>query len=99
MCVVWCDFIGIVLARELAEFRVSGTDIFEGHRYVVGARNEVGRDLWFGFSTNKEWERTLSDLHVNLNTRRYKSFASGGSRGQICDELDGMDVDGENHED
>ena len=77
VCVVWCDFVGVVLAKELAEFRVSGPDIFEGHRYVVGARNEVGRDLWFGFSTSKEWESALSDLHAGLNTRRYRSLPLG----------------------
>ena len=77
VCVAWCDFVGVVLAKELAGFRVTGRDLFEDHRYVVGARNEVGRDLWFGFPTNKEWERTLCDLDASLNTRRYRSLPLG----------------------
>ena len=77
VCVAWCDFVGVVLAKELAGFRVTGSDIFGGHRYVVGARNEVGRDLWFGFPTNKEWESTLCDLDASLNTRRYRSLPLG----------------------
>ena len=77
VCVVWCDVVGVVLAEELAECRVSGAEIFEDHRYVVGARDESGRDLWFSFSTNKEWESTLGDLQANLNTRRYKSLPIG----------------------
>ena len=77
VCVAWCDFVGVVLAKELAGFRVTGSDIFEGHCYIVGARNEVGRDLWFGFPTNKEWERTLCGLHASLNTRRYRPLPFG----------------------
>lgn len=77
VCVVWCDFLGIVLAREWDEFRVSGRDVFWGHRYVVGARNEAGSDLWFGFPTSKEWESILGDLQVNLNTRRYQALPLG----------------------
>ncbi len=77
VCVVWCDVVGVVLAEELAECRVSGAEIFGDCRYVVGARDESGRDLWFSFSTNKEWESTLGDLEANLNTRRYKSLQIG----------------------
>ena len=74
VCVVWCDFVGVALARSLAEFRIAGPSVFEGHRCVVGARNEVGRDLWFGFATNKEWESALLDLEANLNTHRHESL-------------------------
>ena len=77
VCVVWCDVLGIVLAREWGDFKVPVRDVFGGHRYVVGARNETGSDLWFGFPTSKEWESTLADLQVNLNTRRYKSLPLG----------------------
>ena len=77
VCVVWCDVLGIVLAREWGDSKVSVRDVFGGHRYVVGARNEAGSDLWFGFPTSKEWESTLADLQVNLNTRRYKSLPLG----------------------
>ena len=77
VCVVWCDFVGVVLSNELGQFRVAGPDIFEGHRYVVGARNELGRDLWFGFPTDKDWVNALNDLDVNLNARRYKSLPLG----------------------
>lgn len=77
VCVVWCDVVGVVLAKELAECRVSGAEIYEDHRYVVGARNESGRDLWFSFSKNKEWESTLDDLQARLNTRRYTSLPVG----------------------
>ena len=77
VCVVWCDFIGVILADELGEFRITESRIFEGHCYVISARNEIGRDLWFGFATNREWDTALCDLHANLNTRRYKSLPLG----------------------
>ena len=74
VCVAWCDFVGLVVAQELAEFKVAGSDVFEDHRYVVGARNEVGRDLWFGFATDGEWESALAGLEANLNTQRHRSL-------------------------
>ena len=77
VCVVWCDFVGVVLADELAEFSIAVPDIFDGQRYVVGARNEVGRDLWFGFRTTVEWENALLSLEANLNRRRYASLPLG----------------------
>ena len=77
LCVIWCDVVGLVLADELAEYRVTGLDIFEGRRYVIGVRNEVGRNLWFGFPTNDEWENRLLHLEANLNARRYSSLPIG----------------------
>ena len=77
VCVVWCDFVGAVLATELAGFRIAGPDVFESHRYVVGARSEGKEDLWFGFPTHKEWKTALCDLQTNLNTRRYGSLPLG----------------------
>lgn len=77
ICVLWCDLIGAAVSRELKDHEVARRDVFDGFRYVIGARDEKGKDRWFGFRSEEQWKRELELLPVNISKRRSNTVNLG----------------------
>ena len=77
VCLLWCDIMGAAVAATVAEFEITPRDVFLGGARVIGARDEGGRDRWFGFRNDEQWEQGLEQLATTLPRLRAQSLPLG----------------------